>query len=71
MADARALMGANKYDEAAKQFEAYLATNRFDGRAWAAYASCLHLSKQYDRSIPAGRVEAGEMLVVADQAAAG
>jgi tetratricopeptide (TPR) repeat protein len=53
--EARALMRAKKYDEAAKQFQAYLTTNRFDGRAWSAYANCLHMTKQYERAIAAGQ----------------
>src|SRR5262249_47898762 len=51
--EARALMRAGKFAEAAPKFEAYLATNRFDGRAWANYASCLHNLKQFDRAISA------------------
>jgi tetratricopeptide (TPR) repeat protein len=53
--EARALMAEKKYVEAAKKLEAYLATNRFDGRAWSSYNECLHSSKQYDQAIEAAK----------------
>ncbi len=53
--EARALMRESKYAEAAKKLEAYLATNRFDGRAWSSLAECLHSSKQYEPAIEAGK----------------
>jgi hypothetical protein len=53
--DARALLRQKKLDQAAKNIESYLASNRFDGRAWSAYAIALHMSKQYDGSIGAGK----------------
>jgi tetratricopeptide (TPR) repeat protein len=51
--EARALLRAKKYDEATKKFKDYLATNRFDGRAWAGLSNCLHMSKQYEQAIAA------------------
>ncbi|HQR08348.1 MAG TPA: S41 family peptidase [Gemmatales bacterium] len=51
--EARALMGEKKYADAAKKLEAYLATNRFDGRAWSSYSECLHMTKQYHQAIEA------------------
>jgi len=53
--EARALMRDNRYAEAAKLFEPYLAGNRFDGRAWADLGYCLHAEKQYDAAIAAAR----------------
>src|SRR5262249_40548107 len=53
--EARALLRAKKYDQAAKKFEDYLATNRFDGRAWSALSNCLHMTKQYERAIAASQ----------------
>src|SRR5262245_38410024 len=49
------LMGAKKFDEAAKQFETYLATNRFDGPAWAQYSVSLHMAKRYPQAIEAAK----------------
>jgi tetratricopeptide (TPR) repeat protein len=53
--EARALLRAKKYDQAARKFEDYLATNRFDGRAWSGLSNCLHSSKQYERAIAAAQ----------------
>ena len=54
LADARKLIGENKYDEAAPKLALYLKQNRFDGQAWSAYAVCLHGQKKYEESIAAG-----------------
>src|SRR5690242_2522636 len=51
--EARGLMRQKKYAEAAERFETYLATNRFDGRAWADYSFCLHSSQRYEPAIAA------------------
>src|SRR5262245_6194498 len=52
--EARAVFSDKKYDEAAKKLEPYVASNRFDGRAWSLYCECLHFSKQYEKAIEAG-----------------
>jgi tetratricopeptide (TPR) repeat protein len=54
-AEARELLRAKKYVEAAQKFEDYLATNRFDGRAWSGLSNCRHMAKQYERAIAAGQ----------------
>lgn len=51
---ARELMQQQKYAEAAAALEAYLATNRFDGRAWSNLGVCLYWTKDYDRAREAG-----------------
>jgi hypothetical protein len=51
--EARALQRQEKYAEATRLYEAYLAGNRFDGAAWADFGYCLHMVKQYDKAIPA------------------
>jgi len=53
--EARALFREKKYDDAAKKLEPYLASNRFDGRAWALYSECLHFGKQFEKAIHAGK----------------
>ena len=53
--EARALFRDKKYDEAAKKLEAYLATNKFDGRAWSLYSECLHFGKNYEPAIVAAK----------------
>jgi tetratricopeptide (TPR) repeat protein len=52
---ARVLLRAKKVADATGAVEAYLAHNRFDGQAWSMYGVCLHTSKQFERSIEAGK----------------
>jgi len=47
---ASALMREQKYEEAAAQLESYLATNRYDGRAWSNLGVCMYWMKNYDRA---------------------
>jgi hypothetical protein len=53
--EVRALFRDKKYDEAAKKLEAYLAINKFDGRAWSLYSECLHFNKQFEPAIAAAK----------------
>jgi hypothetical protein len=53
--EARVLIRQQKFGEAAKRLESHVASNPFDGPAWSAYAYALHMSKEFDRSIEAGK----------------
>src|SRR5687767_1198978 len=55
IADARRLMNEKKYEQASAAIDAYLQTNRFDGRAWSALAMSLHYENKLQRSIAAGQ----------------
>src|SRR3954471_10523735 len=55
LADAHALMREKKYDQASAKIDEYLKSNRFDAAAWSTYGVCLHIQKEYSRSIEASK----------------